>query len=338
MRNVAALAGVGLTTVSRVFNSEPTVAAEIVSRVRKAAAQLNYQPNRAASDLRRRDGRPSTIGLLIQDVANVFSASIFRAVEDVAAKHSVSVLASNLDEDAGREHELTANLIARRVNGLIIVPASQDQSYLRCQQEAGTPIVFLDRPPLLLAADSVVSDNQVGAFRAVGHLARFGHRRIGFLGESTAHAPARQRYAGYVEALREIGVREDPDIVRRELGSEDDAAAACLEILSSDDPPTAFFTAHNRLTLGAVQTFYGLGREHTLALVGFDDFPLFDRLRPAITVIAQDPCAMGTLGSNLLFERIRGDNSPISQHVVQTRLIERGSGEIPVSAANASAP
>jgi LacI family transcriptional regulator len=332
MRSVAALAGVSLSTVSRVFNAEAEVSQEVVSRVRKAALQLNYQPNRAASDLRRRDGRPSTIGLLIQDVANEFSASIFRAVEDVAAKYSVSVLASNLDGDAERERALVANLMARRVNGLLIVPASYDQSYLHFQQQAGTPIVFLDRPPLFLAADSVVCDNEAGAFRGVMHLAKSGHRRIAFLGESNAHSPAGQRYAGYREALRVIGAELDVAIVRRDVDTVDGAAAACAEMLSSDVPPTAFFTAHNRLTLGAVRTLVGLGLEYRRALVGFDDFPLFDFLRPGITVVAQDARTIGRVGAERLFERIGGDKSPIGQQVVGTRLIVRGSGEIPADA------
>jgi LacI family transcriptional regulator len=333
MRNVAALAGVGKTTVSRVFNSDPTVAAEIVSRVRAAAAQLNYQPNQAASDLRRRDGRPSTIGLLIQDVTNMFWATIFRGVDDVATKQNVSVLAGNVDGDAKREHQLVANLISRRVSGLIIVPASYDHSYLQYQQKVGTPVVFVDRPPLLLAADSVVSDCREGAYTAVMHLAKSGHRRIAFLGESTAHAPALQRYGGYVEALRDIGVAADPAVVRRDTDSEEDSAQACVAMLSGDDPPTAFFTAHLRSTLGAIEALSSLGREDTCALVGFDDFPLFDHLRPGVSVIAQDARALGTLAAEVLFERIAGDSSPAKQHVVPTRLIERGSGEVPAHAA-----
>jgi len=328
MRHVAELAGVGLTSVSRVFNAEPTVAPGIVSRVLEAAAQLNYQPNRAASDLRRRDGRPSTIGLLIQDVSNQFSASIFRAVEDVAGSHGVSVLCSNLDENEVREHALSATLIARRVNGLLIVPAGQDHSYLRHEQRSGTPIVFLDRPPQFLSADSVVSDNRDGALTGVTHLVRHGHRRIGYLGEPGLHEPARMRYAGYVDALSRAGLELDNSIVRRDLRSEDDAAAACIEILASDTCPTALFAAHNRLTVGAVRALRSLAKERAIAIVGFDDFELFDILEPALTVVAQDPDTIGNLGAEILFKRMHGDDSPVRQHVVPTRLIERGSGEI----------
>lgn len=328
MRDVASLAGVSLSTVSRVINSEPTVAEDLVDQVRRAAAQLHYRHNLAASELRRRGGRPSTIGLLIQDVSNQFSASIFRAVEDYAHKHHVSVLASNVDEDADRERELAANLIARRVNGLIIVPAAHDHSYLQVEQRSGTPIVFLDRPPGLLAADHVLSDNLDGAAMGVRHLVRHGHRRIGYLGESSAHAPANLRYDGYVEALRRSRIRLDHALVRRELHGEEDARTACLEILALKDPPTAFFTAHNRLTVGAVHALRMLGLERSVAVVGFDDFELADMLQPAISVVAQDPAEIGRIGAEILFRRMAGDDSPVERHVVPTRLIERGSGEI----------
>ena len=107
MRDVAALAGVSLKTVSRVINGDPTVGTELAARVRSAAQKLDFRPNRIASDLARRrasaaTGKPSTIGLLIQDVSNEFSASIFRAVEDVAEAHGVTVLASNVNDDPGR--------------------------------------------------------------------------------------------------------------------------------------------------------------------------------------------------------------------------------------------
>jgi len=341
MLSVAALAGVGKTTVSRVFNLDPTVSSEIVARVRKAAAALNYHPNQGARDLRRRDGRPSTIGLLIPDVSNPFWASIFRTAEDFASARGVLVLASNLDDDGERERELVNSLISRRVDGLIIVPASFDHSYLHFRQRLGIPVVFVDRPPLLLAADSVVSDCREGAYGAVSHLVAHGHKRIAFLGESTAHAPAPLRYEGYVQAFQDAGLKLDASIVKRDADTEEVAAAECRRLLERRNPPTALFTAHNRATVGVLETLSDLGLQDTVALMGFDDFPLFDRLRPGVSVVAQDSRGLGEVAARVLFDRIAGDDSPAKQHVVKTRLIVRGSGEIPVRApasANGSKP
>lgn len=325
MRDVAALAGVSIKTVSRVVNGEPTVAEDLVERVRRAAVQLNFQPNLTASSLRRADGKSSTIGLLVQDVANPFSAAFFRAVEDVATSTGVSVLAGSLDESPDRERALTAELIARRVDGLIIVPAGHDHSYLQLEQRAGMAFVFADRPPKLLAADTVLADNRGGATVGVRYLLDRGHRRIGYLGDLQSIASAQERHAGYCAALADAGVPIDPWLVRHDVRSQEMAKATCRELLSGDDPPSALFTAQNLITFGAVRTLRAMGLERSTALLGFDDFDLADLLQPAVTVIAQDASAMGKLSAELLLRRIAADDSPPQTHVIATRLIVRES-------------
>lgn len=329
MRDVAALASVSLKTVSRVVNGEPTVAPELAERVRAAAAQLSYQPNLTASNLRRGDKKSFTIGLLVEDMANPFSAAIFRAVENVATAAGVSVLASSLDEDSARERKLTADLVARRVDGLIIVPAGHDQSYLRLEQQSGTALVFLDRPPGLLAADTVLADNRGGTVEAVRYLLERGHRRIAYVGDLESILSAQERYAGYADALSAAGIPLDPRLVRHNAHSQEKAQAACTELLTAPDPPSALFTAQNLITTGAVRVLRARGLERSVALIGFDDFELADLLQPSITVVAQDPAAMGKLGTELLLSRIAsGPGFEPTQQVLPTRLIVRESSEV----------
>jgi LacI family transcriptional regulator len=327
MRDVAALAGVSLKTVSRVVNGEPTVGTALTDRVRAAATQLSYQPNHTASSLRRSDGRSSTIGLLVQDMANPFSAAIFRAVEDVASAAGIGVLAGSLNEDPDRERELALDLIARRVDGLIMVPAGHDHRYLQLEQRSGTALVFADRPPMLLAADAVVADNRGGAAAGVRYLLDRGHHRVGYLGDLQSIVPAGERYAGYLEALAQAGVPADPSLVRHGVHAEQ-AEAACLELLSGPTPPTALFTAQNMITIGAVRALRQLGRERSIALLGFDDFELADLLQPAVTVVAQDPAAIGKLSAELLLRRIVAPDESPELHVIPTRLIVRQSADI----------
>ncbi|MGH2895701.1 MAG: LacI family DNA-binding transcriptional regulator, partial [Solirubrobacteraceae bacterium] len=137
MREVAALAGVSLKTVSRVINAEPSVAPDLVARVTRAAAALDYRPNLTARSLRSSDGRTRTIGVVLEDVANPFSSALHRAVEDLARARGIAVFAGSVDEDPDRERALTSALIARRVDGLIIMPTGDDQSYLVNEQRAG---------------------------------------------------------------------------------------------------------------------------------------------------------------------------------------------------------
>jgi LacI family transcriptional regulator len=327
MRDVAALAGVSLKTVSRVINGEPTVAAPLAARVRKAAAALDYRPNFTARSLRSAGGRTRSIGVLLEDVANPFSSAIHRAVEDVARPRGVSVFAGSIDEDPVRERELALALIARRVDGLIVVPAGDDQSYFANEQRAGLSVVFVDRPPRLLRADAVISDNTAGARGGVRHLISAGHREIGYLGDLTSIATAADRFAGYVEALAESGIETNDRLVRHDLHNAEVAEAA-VRSLMLDGAPSALFTTQNLITIGALRALRDLGMHERIALVGFDDFLLADLLQPAVTVVAQDPAAIGETASEILFRRMDGDTTPPLTYTIPARLIARGSGEI----------
>jgi LacI family transcriptional regulator len=328
MREVAALAGVAVKTVSRVVNGVPTVDPAIAARVRDAADKLGYRPNLTASSLRRGDGRTATIGMLVEDAANPFSAALTRTVENVARERGVLVLIGSLDEDPVRERELARALVDRRVDGLVIVPAGRDHSYLISEQRSGTCVVFVDREPSLLDADAVVSDNRQGAMNAVNHLLKAGHRRIAYLGDRASIFTAAQRFDGYRHALELAHIEPDDGIVRHAGSTEEAAVAATEKMLALPDPPTAIFTSQNLVTIGASRALRALGLQDTVAHVGFDDFPLADMLSPGISVIAQDIERMGRTAAEILFARLDGDESPTRTVTVPTRLIERGSGEI----------
>jgi LacI family transcriptional regulator len=329
MRDVAALAGVSLKTVSRVVNGEPGVSATLTSKVRRAAEQLDFQLNLGARSLRRADGRTATIGLILENVANPYSSALHRAVENVARSHGVAVLAGSLDEDPERERELVAAFTSRRVDGLIMMPTGLDHGYLLPERRAGTALVFVDRAPGLLDADVVLADNRIGAETGVGHLISRGHRRIGFLGDLARISTAQERQAGYVDAMRQAGLPFSAQRAVRNTTTVEDAEAAATAMLTDAEPPTALFTAQNLVTIGALKALRQLGRQHDVALVGFDDFLLADVLDPPVTVVAQDPQTIGQLAADRLFRRTEGDTSPFTTEVVPTRLVARGSGEIP---------
>jgi LacI family transcriptional regulator len=328
MSDVATLAHVGLSTVSRVINGVSTVDPELAARVRRAAEALDYRPNLTASNLRRVGGKTRTIGLLLENVANPFSSALHRGVEDVARSRGVAVLAGSLDEEPDRERELVQSLIARRVDGLIIVPTVSDHGYLLAERQAGTAIVFADRPPRFLDADAVLTDNIAGARRGTRHLIEHGHKRIGYLGDLHSIATAAQRYEGFAAELSDHGIDVDEQLVRLDRHDIESAEASALDLLSLDQPPTALLAGQNLITIGVVRALRRLQLHHRVALLGFDDIMLADLLDPGITVIAQDPGAMGRAAAGLLFRRLDGDRGP-SQHItIATQLVARGSGEI----------
>jgi LacI family transcriptional regulator len=333
MHDVAALAGVALATVSRVVNGKPGVRVTTQARVQAAIERLDYRRNVNASSLRRLDRKTATIGLVLEDVANPFMSALHRAVEDCARERGVLVFAGSCDEDTRREQELIGALRARRVDGMIVVAAGTDHGYLRSAFRLGTAMVFVDRLPGFLDADSVTSDDDAGARAAVAHLGRHGHRRIAYLGASLRISTARDRLQGYSDGMQELGAKPEPAYVRPGLVTMEEAEEFVADILRGPHPPTAILSGQNYFTIGAIKALRTLGLQHEVALVGFDDFALADMLDPPVSVVAHDPAELGRTAAELLFRRLDGDASP-SQHVVcPFALVARGSGEIPRAAA-----
>ncbi|GGN99495.1 LacI family transcriptional regulator [Actinoplanes lobatus] len=328
LRDVAMLAGVSPKTASRVVNGETGVSPAKVNAVQRAVAQLNYRPNFTASALRRSTGRTAAIGAVLENVANPFSSALHRALEDVARSRDVMIFAGSVDEDPAREKILVQAFTARQADALVVVPASDNQAYLAHEIAAGTPVIFVDRPPVGVLADAVLADNRAGAAAAVHHLVAHGHRDIGYLGDLSTIATAAERLQGYKEALSDHGIRPQPDHIVHDLHTEDAARAAALRLTTGRRPPTAYFTAQNLVTIGAIRALRELHQHERIALVGFDDFPLADLLQPAVTVVAQDPFRMGLVAAELIFRRLDGQRWEPTTHVVPTRLIPRGSGEI----------
>ncbi len=335
MKDVASLAGVSLATVSRVINGNGDVRTDLARRVHDAVEILGYRRDLTASTLRRTDRLSSTVGLIIEDVANPFFSAVHRGVEDIARRRGVLTFAGSADEDPVRERELAEAFGARGVDGLIIVPCGSDQRYLLRERESGTPLVFADRPPRFLDADAVVTDNAGGARTAVEHLLGAGHRRIGYLGDRASVVTAVDRRRGYREARALAGIAADPALERLGLVDSDAAESTAREMLLVPDPPTALFTAQNLITIGAIRALRERGLQHEIALVGFDDVTLADQVQPGITVVMQDPNALGRRAAELLFSRLDGDDGESQLVVMPTELVPRGSGEIAPAGATA---
>ncbi|WNM32759.1 LacI family DNA-binding transcriptional regulator [Streptomyces sp. Li-HN-5-11] len=328
MRDVATMAGVGIATVSRVVNGKP-VTPDLAERVTRAAELLGYRHDLTASSLRRADRRTHTLGLVLEDAANPFSAALHRAVEDAAADRGVLVLAGSTDEDPVREHGLLKTFTARRVDGLIAVPTGQNDTDLDMARQGGTPVVCVDRPTTAQQVDTVTVDNRAGVRAAVKRLHEAGHRRIAFLGDLRSIWTAEERYAGFVEGLAEAGCVLHPSLVRRGLHGPEAAQQATRALLALAHAPTALLSGQNLLTIGARMTLQELQLQHRVALIGFDDLPLADLLEPGISVIAQDHAAIGREAATLLFDRLEGEAGPARHCVLPTHYLPRGSGELP---------
>ena len=326
MVDVARRARVSLKTVSRVVNREAGVAAGTTERVRAAIEALSFRRHDGAAHLRS-GSTTASLGIVLMDVADPFYSTLTRAVEEVAIGHGYLVFAGSSDEDVARERQLALALCARRVDGLLIVPAGTDQRYLSAELGAGTPVVFVDRPGVGVSADAVLVDNAGGVRAAVEHLAAHGHRRIGFLGDNPAIYTARERLRGFAQGMAAIRPSGPAHLIEMGPHSPQSVRAALTRFRSERHPATALVTGNNRITVLVLRALATM-RGWRPALVGFDDLELADLLRPSLTVIVQDASALGRIAAELLFARIAGDRRPIQRVVLPTRLVPRGSGEL----------
>jgi LacI family transcriptional regulator len=329
---VADLAGVSIKTASRVFNGHASVSPQTAARVRDAARELRFRPNGAARELRR-GGSSAAFALVVGDLANPFYSQIAAAAERLLREHGIDLFLASSDDDPAREAGLVRSLLERRVRAVLLVPASTDQSYLLAEQELGTPLVFLDRPPSGLQADTVVIDNREGARLATQQLIDLGHRRIAVLGNNQGLWTSQERMAGARAALDGAGV-DHPDLLLSGIDEPEQAQLQTRRLLGWDTSPTAFLCLNNRVTLGVLaglreqagpgRRIDALGR----AVIGFDDFDAARLLD--VTVLRQDPAALGRTAVELALSRMSAAGAlPARQIVLPVHLVCRGSGERP---------
>jgi LacI family transcriptional regulator len=327
MKDIADRVGVSIKSVSRVLNGEAGVSPATAQRILDIASDLGFRRNDLARDLRR-GNRTGTIGLVLRRSSTRFYDDLIRGVEEVAEQHGALVITAG-SRTAERERETLLALSSRRVDGLLVEPNGPDHSFLAAEQAMGTPVVFVDRPPRRLSADTVLSDDFAGGRDATAHLIAHGHHRIGVICTSADIYTVRERVRGYENALSAAGIPTDSRLIRANRQTADESRAAVAELLSAPEPPTALFTLNNVCTIGAARALRDASLETGVALIGFDDFDLADLLTPPVTVVAHDVTEMGRTAAELLFARLDGLSDPPREITLPCSLIPRGSGEIP---------
>ena len=321
MRDVAAIAKVSAKTVSRVFNGDPHVSLATRTRVNAALRQLNYVPSSLATNFRA--GRAPVIGIAIPDLVDPFFAALADAIGALATANRMSVVITSLGQDPAyeRDKEIVEPLLRQSISGLVIAPSATDHAYLE-MWSSRLPIVFVDRPPVRVAADSFTEDDHGGGYEATQHLILHGHRRVAFIGDTLDLPTTKNRLAGYRAALEENGAAIDPDYIELGVWYRDDAIKAVGKIDSLTHPPTAIFCSNGRCSMVVVPALRG--KEYSF--VSFGDFPMGDMLVPALTVIDQDPAALGTLAAQRVLDRL---NHPQRRYrrrtVLPVSLVERES-------------
>ncbi len=320
MRDVALLAGVSPATVSRVVNDERYIRPETRYAVERAITELGFHRNEIARGLR--PGQTTeTIALVIEDPSNPFWSGVTRGAEETARQHQHMLVVGSTGQRFEQERQLLRDLVRRRVDGLLVTPTAHDHVELHAELAGWAPMVFIDRVPRQVPADSVVLDNYGGARQAVGHLVVRGHRRIGYIGGDPAVPTGAERLAGYRRALEDAGLGYDPVLVSLDNHGVEAARVAATELLDGPAGADAIFADNNRICVGVLHAAAGRGE---VGIAGFDDLELADLLPRQVALVTYDTVELGRSAARLLFARIAGSTEPSTQVLLPTTLVLRG--------------
>ena len=326
LRDVAAVAGVDPSVVSRVLSGDGrlSIRPETRERVLEAAARLDYRPNRAARTLK--TARTMALGMVVPDLANPAFSLIALGAEERAASVGYALVVIR-----GSVHDRLGDLEGR-VDGLLVAAATSDVDYQR-ERFGGLPAVLVNRREPGEIPSAIV-DDEAGSALAVGHLIELGHRRIGHVAGPQNSDTGRRRLAGYRHALAAAGLPADPMLVAESAFDEAAADEAAGRLLSLDARPTALFAANIRIAIGALSAAHRLGVRvpDELSVVGFDDVPLAGYLAPPLTTVRMPLEELGRRAVDSLLEEIGGGHAENVTVAIPPQLVLRASTAPPPGA------
>lgn len=306
IRDVAKHAGVAPITVSRVVNDSGYVSEETRKRVTTAIQALNYIPNKLSQSLRFQ--QTNMVTLLVSDITNTFWTTVTRGVEDVCNAHNLNLILCNTDEKPKKLENYVHHQLQNQTDGLILVPTGKASDIIELIMQNNIPLVILDRELPDVEANTVISDNEAGAYQLTRYLIELGHQKIGILSGQKTIYTAVQRVKGYRQALAKHNIPIDEGLILFGGFSQQEGYEMADALLGrhSDRWPTALFAGNNFIAIGILKWLY----EHQyrvpedISLVSFDDLP-YDILRgPFVTTVSQNPYDMGIKSAELLIEQI----------------------------------
>jgi LacI family transcriptional regulator len=325
IHDLAREAGVSKTTVSRVLNGSPDVAAETRSRVLAAIDALGFQVNLAARALR--TSRSGLIGLLVPVLNEVFSEIASQLDRELSA-HGFNLLIATSNWETDRDLLTLEALHSRGVDALVISLADDRNpeigAYLRSLDR---PIVLLDREVRGVVSDSVLTDQRGGVTQAVEHLAGLGHRSIGLITMSPRTRPGREAYANYAAACAAWNLRCDPELTIQSDHFDPRAGRSGVDRLVSAGADAIMALGPMGLVTGVLERLgeSNLRIPDDISVISYDENPLAFVKPPRLTVIARPIGEIGRLASQLVTTRLANLEASPRVEVVQTRLIVRDS-------------
>jgi DNA-binding LacI/PurR family transcriptional regulator len=330
IKQVAALAGVSPSTVSRTINQPHKVDAQTAEKIWRVIRKSNYVRNSQARALV--SGKSRILGLIISDISNPFFPELVKSFDHAATTRNYDVLVANTDYRVDRLGSCVARMIERQVDGLAIMTSELDQQHLTELYRRKVPMVFLDWGEVRPLVSRIVVDYEQGIADAIRHLVSLGHSKIAFISGPLSLQSIRSRQSSFVKCLGELNIPPFKQAAMEGNHRVDGGEAVMRALLSQSDRPTAVLAASDLTAIGALRAISAAGLQvpQDISLVGFDDIELSRYTHPPLTTIRLSREELGREAFDVLYRCAEGTTS--SGHEIQigtTLVLRESTGPVP---------
>ena len=324
IKDIARLAGVSHSTVSRALNKSPLIPVETAERIQRIAKEQGYTASAVARSLVTR--RTEAIGVVVTSIADPFNGEVVAGIEEAANREGYSVVLATSQADPQREMAVVRSFRERRVDGILVASSRLGAQYQELFDELEAPIVLLNNQHPSELAHSVSIDNTDGGYQATAHLIEFGHEDIAYLGDESGLQSDEERFGGFQAAMKEARISVRKDLVVRGDGKQPKGRERAAELFAMTEPPTAIFCYNDMTALGVIEEVFAQGWTvgQEVSVVGFDDLFFTASLQPPLTTFRQPKRELGKQAMQLLLAILRGQEAE-RKVVVRGELIVRGS-------------
>ncbi len=329
IKDIARVAGVSVTTVSRALNGYSDVNEKTRAKIMQIAKELNYSPNTLARGLVMKKSK--TIGLLVsglsrESMKDQITFSVLAGVNEFVSEQDYDLVLFSTNSTKQREKTYTQLCRERRVDGAIIQGIKTDDPYLKEVVESDIPCILIDIPIESDTVGYVTTDNVLGARKAVNHLLDLGHKHIGMINGHSRAFVSQRRLEGYIDAIQASGLSVKKEWIVDGKFEEEKAREEALKLLKKYPEITAIFCASDLMAFGAIKAANELGKNvpNDLSVVGYDDITLAAYSNPPLTTVSQNIFELGYQSANLLINMLEGN---LEQHMItlNTKLMIRES-------------
>lgn len=324
IKDIARIAGVSHSTVSRALRDSPLIPAETAERIKKVAQELGYRASAVARSLVTR--KTEAIGVVVTSIADPFNGEVVAGIEEVANEHGYSVILATSQADPQREMAVARSFHERRVDGIVVASSRVGALYLPTLSEMEVPVVLLNNQHPSEFVRSVSIDNVDGARQVADHLIGLGHTEIAYIGDESGLESDAERLRGLTDAMTSAGLSLRPEFVVRGDGKPEAARRKAFELLASNPRPTAILCYNDMSALGVLKaaSMRSIRVPEDLSISGFDDLFFAALMQPALTTVRQPMRELGRSAMQLLVDLLNG-SEPEKTQLVKGELVVRQS-------------